>query len=506
MQKSAPSLGRILVMVGFTLSCFGLLLFLWLAFGGPVPLKPKGYRFTVSFKEAGQLAQEADVRISGVSVGKVKTIVSDKRTGLSDATIELDKQYAPIPRDTRAILRQKTLLGETYVELTPGHRARGAVADGGRLAAGRVAPTVELDEIFRAFDPRTREAFREWMQQQALAATGRGRDISDAIGNLRPFAEDASVLLKILRAQEPTVRSLVRDSGTVFTALSERDGQLRGLIENSNRVFATTARRNRELQETFRALPTFEQESKATVERLTRFAKSTDPLVTQLRPAARQLSPTLRDLAAMSPDLKAFFRDLDPAIKASKSGLPATEKFLRELRPALAELDPPLRQLVPALDGLSQYKSELTAFLANVPAATQATTTDSHGNKVHYLRLTNPLNPDNLAVYPHRLPTNRTNAYAYPRLFDQLDEGMWSFETRHCDRGGMPTVADSLTNLIPAQLRDSIIKYAFGGATSNVPAPPCKQQPKFPVFGETTQYPHVPENRLLSGKPFSPRR
>ena len=24
----------------------GLLLFLWLAFGGPVPLKPKGYRFT----------------------------------------------------------------------------------------------------------------------------------------------------------------------------------------------------------------------------------------------------------------------------------------------------------------------------------------------------------------------------------------------------------------------------------------------------------------------------
>ena len=28
----------------FALSCFGLLLFLWLAFGGPIPLKPKGYR------------------------------------------------------------------------------------------------------------------------------------------------------------------------------------------------------------------------------------------------------------------------------------------------------------------------------------------------------------------------------------------------------------------------------------------------------------------------------
>ena len=39
MQKTAPSLGRILTMVLFALSCFGLLTFLWLTFGGPTPLK-----------------------------------------------------------------------------------------------------------------------------------------------------------------------------------------------------------------------------------------------------------------------------------------------------------------------------------------------------------------------------------------------------------------------------------------------------------------------------------
>ena len=43
--------------------------------------------------KAGQLAQEADVRISGVTVGKVKTIVPDKHTGSSNATIELQTQY-----------------------------------------------------------------------------------------------------------------------------------------------------------------------------------------------------------------------------------------------------------------------------------------------------------------------------------------------------------------------------------------------------------------------------
>ena len=83
MQKQAPTLGRLLVMVGFALSCFGLLLFLWLAFGGPIPLTPKGYRFQTSFGEATQLAKEADVRISGVSVGKVKDIETTGRRALA---------------------------------------------------------------------------------------------------------------------------------------------------------------------------------------------------------------------------------------------------------------------------------------------------------------------------------------------------------------------------------------------------------------------------------------
>ncbi len=73
MIKQVPSPARIAAMVGFTLSCFALLIFLWLSFGGPIPLRPEGYRVEVAFPEAATLAQEADVRIPGVNVGKVKT-------------------------------------------------------------------------------------------------------------------------------------------------------------------------------------------------------------------------------------------------------------------------------------------------------------------------------------------------------------------------------------------------------------------------------------------------
>ena len=71
MQKRAPTLGNMLVIILFVLSCFGLLLFLWESFGGPVPLKPKGYRFTVGFPKALALAEQSDVRVSGVNIGHV---------------------------------------------------------------------------------------------------------------------------------------------------------------------------------------------------------------------------------------------------------------------------------------------------------------------------------------------------------------------------------------------------------------------------------------------------
>ncbi len=514
MQKQAPSFGRIAIMAAFALSCFGLLLFLWIAFGGSIPLKPQGYRFTASFAEATQLAQEADVRISGVPVGKVKTIEPDKTTGRSLVVIQLDSRYSPLPSDARAILRQKTLLGETYVELTPGSRSAEPLAEGGQLNESQVSPTVELDEIFRSFDPKTREAFQVWMQTQAQAIKGRGRDLNDALGNLGPFAEDAGVAVDILNRQEGALRRLISNTGVVFGALTERGDQLGSLIENSNRVFATTASRDRELQEAFVALPTFSRESRQTLDRLDEFARDTNPLVTQLRPAARELSPTLEDLAKLAPDARALFIDLDKLITASKTGFPAAERIVRDLRPLLAQTDPATRQLIPILEFIGLYKGELNAFFANTAAATQAF---DPGSRLHYLRTTNPLNPENLAAYPRRLGTNRPNPYQLPRGYAQLSKNLQVYENRHCGRAvpagvttapvavptavpvpplpvptvvPVPTVLPTEVTGLTQALIDGVNQFAFP-AGSNVPAPKCEKQAQFTTGGNATDYPQV---------------
>ena len=128
--------------------------------GSPSAARCRSSRRATASRSASRrrrtLAKEADVRISGVPVGKVKDIEPDKTTGRSDVTIQLDSQYAPLPSDAKAILRQKTLLGETYVELTPGDQERQAGA--GERAARRGAGLA--DRRARRDPPHVRPARR----------------------------------------------------------------------------------------------------------------------------------------------------------------------------------------------------------------------------------------------------------------------------------------------------------------------------------------------------------
>jgi virulence factor Mce-like protein len=421
MQKAAPSTGRILTMVGFALSCFGLLLFLWLSFGGSVPLKPKGYRVEVAFPEATQLAQQADVRIAGVSVGKVVSKKLDPAGNRTIATIELQRKFAPVSRDARAILRQKTLLGETYVQLIPGSRGSPPLPDGGLLARNRVVKTVELDEILNALDPKTRQAFRTWQQSLAGALRGNGRNLNDVLGNLPSFAADGADLLKVLDVQHTALRGLVRDTGTVFDALSQDQGQLRNVVTGSEAVFSQTAAQQRALADTISVFPTFLDESKATLARLKTFARDTDPLIQDLRPGIHDLAPTLHDVRLLAPDLRTLFRRLDPLITVSKTGLPALTEVLNGATPLLGQLAPFLEQLNPVLSYIAQYQHQTADFISQGAGGLAGTTASVSGGNGHYLRQFQPLGAESVGLYPFRNPANRGNTYL-PPLFSADDQ------------------------------------------------------------------------------------
>jgi virulence factor Mce-like protein len=485
-------------MVLFALSCFGLLLFLWLAFGGPVPLKPKGYRFNVAFPEATQLAEQADVRIAGVSVGKVisKDIGDKAHNDRTIATIQLKPDMAPLHSDAKAILRQKTLLGETYVELTPGTNGAKTIPENGWLANARVHDSVQLDEIFQALDPVTRKSFQTWQQDLAEGIKGtRGRDLNDAFGNLPHFVADASDVLDVLDAQSLGVRRLIRNTGVVFGALNQNERQLHNLITGSHDTFGALASQNEKLAEMFQVFPTFLDESRKTFARLERFAVNTRPLIHELRPAIRDLRPALRATKAFAPDLRDTFQKLGLLITASKKGLPALRDTLNGTTPLLAQMQPFLEQLNPILQYLEYYQWQTADFISNGAGAladTVATSTDQEMG--HYLRQWGPTGAETLGFWPNRPSIDRGNAYLPPVWQGPEYAKRMIFPEHDCDNvaaaNGQP--AASPRQVAPAGNDPTKSSPYDSDKNSGAADPSCWVFPPkaFPP-GNTRQVPHI---------------
>jgi ABC-type transporter Mla subunit MlaD len=514
MSKRAPSTTQLVIITAFALSCFGILLFLWVTFGGPTPFRAKPYEVKIPFNEATQLAEQSDVRISGVNIGKVQSIELAPNHKQALATVDIENQYAPIPEDTRAMLRTKTLLGETYIELTPGSDKTKKLADGATLPEANITKSVQLDEIFRTFNPKTRAAFQAWMQEAAVAIDGQGQNLSYAIGEFEPAFTEFERLFRTLSSQELAVSQLFHNGATTFRALRGREGELANLIRNSNAVFTTTAKRNRDIEALFRAFPTFLDESRLTLHRLRGFSENADPLMKQLVPAAEQLSPTLISFAKLAPEARDFFKGLTKVNALAPTGLPAFRKIFRdEFPPLLRALDPFLRNLNPILVGLNLYKSEVTSFFANFAATFNGILpTESSAEKVrpHYLRVIGPMNPESLASYPSRLAINRSSAYSPPKWAELLKSGaLPGFDTRQCTTGLTATFAPEPWKSKAIQERtkegteaeakaffENIKKYAFveQNSTASIAAPTCKQQGTFkPIFGggPATFYQHT---------------
>lgn len=498
MIKRAPSPAQLTAMIVFAFSCFSLILFLWISFGGPVPLKPQGYRVTMSFDEAVQLATEADVRISGVTVGKVKKI--EPKSGRTDATLEIDARYSPLPEDVRAILRSKTLLGETYIEMTPGTKGLPTIPENGRVSKTQISPQVELDEVIRTFDPKTREAFGDWLVGQADSVKGRGDDLNQAFGVLPMFLSDSNDLIGVLRRHDEALSKVFANTADIFEAIDSRPGQLTELIRASNRLLRVTAHRSTQLTETFNEFPAFLRETRKTIAQFSEFSDGTQNLIKNTGEFADASSAIMKKSVKVTQDARAIVNNLEPMLDRADRGLPATDEFLDLAKPALAQLDPFLRNLNPVLQFIGFYQREITAFAANDAAASQAQQTSSKPQKGqapqgHYLRALVSLAPDNLAYSPSKTVKKRTNAYPRPGWMDRLAQGLQVFDASPCGTIPVPPLnpdenlyTGNLSGLYP--LLNQIV-YA-GESAASLPAPNCDQQPTFD-FNGSNMFPHVTE-------------
>jgi virulence factor Mce-like protein len=426
--------------VGFTASVVCLLLYLWIAFGGSVPLRAEGYRVQVQFDEAALLVEQADVRIAGLNVGKVAVKSLDEGASATVAELEIEPEYAPIPRDTRATLRQKGLLGETYVELSPGTASGPKLEDGDMLPTGAAQETVEIDEIVRTFDRPTRQAFQGWVKELATAIDkGRGEDLNDALGNLPEFVATGDDVLRVLDEEHPVLSRLVRNGGRALGAVNERRGQLRELIVNADDFFGALNSRNDALADTVFVLPTFLDETRATMARLQTFSAKAAPLMRDLQPVATDLRPTLRDVGRLAPDLKGLFKGLDPVIGESPRTLPAAARFLSGAEPLFEGLHAYLPELNPILSFANYSQAQLADFFMNSTGSIGATLPpiSAEEGPRHYLRQYGAINTRGLGLTHERPEWERANSYPAANYLSR-SRGLGIVEAFDCKPAGGP--------------------------------------------------------------------
>ena len=184
--EGAPSFARIAAMVVFALSCFGLLLFLWLAFGGPCRSSRRATASPPRSPRPPSSPTEADVRISGVPVGKVKSIEPDAHTGRSIVVHPARADATRRCRRTRArsCARRRCWGRPTWSSRRGRADAR---AGPGRRPAGRrrVSPTPSSST--RSCAPSTRRRAppsRRGCRRRPRPSAAHGRDVNDALGNL----------------------------------------------------------------------------------------------------------------------------------------------------------------------------------------------------------------------------------------------------------------------------------------------------------------------------------
>ncbi|MCV7401191.1 MCE family protein [Mycobacterium fragae] len=213
--------------------------------------------YSAYFAEAGGIKSGSDVRVSGLSVGRVSGVKLDRTKVLVTFTVDDD---VTLGDRTEAAIKTETVLGTKMLELTP----RGD---------GRLTGTIPIERTRSPYDLPT--ALGDLTSTiSALDTT----QLSSALTTLADTFKDTPPDLKV------ALQGVARFSDT----LDARDAQLRNLLANANKVTAVLGKRSDQIA-------SLVVNANALLAELLSQRKSVDALMTSLTAASRQISGLVDD-------------------------------------------------------------------------------------------------------------------------------------------------------------------------------------------------------------------
>jgi hypothetical protein len=234
------------------------------------------------------------------------------------------------------------------------------------------------------------------------------------------------------------------------------------------------------LAETFAILPTFQDESRLTLDRLERFSVNTRPLINDLKPVADDLAPTIRDVSALAPDLNQLFKDLHKVIPTAVRDLPDGQRFLRGAAPVFEALHPFLQELNPVLSFANFNQQVLAGFVTNGSLAFNLDLDNGEpedGIFDYVLQQYGVINGTSLQLNPTRPAYDIGNAYIEPNNYKR-GIPLGAPEAMDCKtRGGEQKDPDPQAKTTPCFIEppslwdNKLYPLVQSGKSPNIPAP-----------------------------------
>jgi phospholipid/cholesterol/gamma-HCH transport system substrate-binding protein len=213
---------------------------------------------TADFPRAVSLYKGSDVKILGVTVGKVDDVTpmgTKVRVELS-----YDAKYK-LPDDVKAAVISPSIVGDRFVQLTPVYRGGKVLASGVHLGTDRTATPLELDQIFGSINDLTKAlgpdgankpdetgtgALTRLLDSTAKNFGGQGVKFNETLRNLSKFTKTLSdnkdelfgtvneveKFTQALAANDDTVRKFNDSLASGAGLLADERGDLAAVLQN----------------------------------------------------------------------------------------------------------------------------------------------------------------------------------------------------------------------------------------------------------------------------------
>lgn len=394
------------------------------------------YRVVAVFENAGQVVAGNEVKVGSIRAGMVEKIRLG-RDNRAELVLDMDPDFRPLRRGTRAIVRSTSLAGiaNRYVSLTPGPENATEIPDGGRIETEDTTSAVDLDQVLNSLDPRTTSALRDVVRASATGLRGRASELDAALESLNPALSASSDALHELARDEHALERLIVSSAGVVTTLAERRDDISSGTVAASAAAGAIAREREALAETLALAPATLRGANTALVNVRATLQDLRPAIGEARPVARRLSQVVPRLRPVAVALGREIPRLRRVISAPGAGndllelLASLPRLHQTGTPVVRDLVAALSDLEPVVRDARAYAPDVTGGLVAGFGGSSAGYYDANG---HYARI---------GVITGPFSTNNSGSLV-PRPPSEWGTGFRSGAVKRCPGGAVYSAPD----------------------------------------------------------------